>query len=67
MKKKQQREIIVTKVDWTRGVIDRDNCTADGLRQSSKIALNNARMWADTAEQLLLKAADIREKDKNQK
>lgn len=47
------------KADWSCGVLDRDNCTPDGLRGAARLALDHAKEWADTAERLLAKASDI--------
>ncbi len=49
------------KPDWSRGVRNKAEQTPDGLKQAAKIALDRASEWVRTAEQLLAKAADIKQ------
>lgn len=53
------RSARVPQVDWSAGVRDRTSSTPEGMRTSARIALDRAREWIETAEQLLAKAADL--------
>lgn len=48
--------------DWSRGVRSTDGQTPETLRLGALKALALAEEWADTAERLLAKAADLEAK-----